>query len=264
MNFLFLIETMRSQGYPFPDYIENPQKNASADISFDDREIRWDNPANVFLSALKTACKEIPELLQDQQYRPIAEAAERYGISDDLVHALNFIKEIQTKNAGIETKQDYQEAVNFLKTHAERLDQETRTKLVEHLEDRAEKLGHILSLSDKYEFDVLAGRNPENEETKKLAEACYCELANGAIYRQDQFTPDVTRRISEVLPDMIKAASLGSLGVIPDKLKRAAESLSPSKADVLEIVLRGYGQTPVFDSRDLPVSIDDPSLTAWN
>lgn len=254
---------MRASGHPFPEYIRFDLKEADSNApSYDPEELRVDSRANVWLSAVKLACLPLRPLERSLVERKITDAAIRYGIPDDVNHAVSTVKELNAKVAGIETTTDYVKARDWFFANAPALDDELREKLADYLGERAEKVGHLPSLVERYRLDELSGRDPLTETVRQFAERNLHKLATGAVYRTDQFAVLPVDRVEECLPDLLRTASLGMNVIAPERIGKVASHLAEPEALVLESLLASYGQEPVHHDRNNPVEINDEILAA--
>ena len=264
-DFYFILDQMRASGFPFPEYIRFDPKTAENESSeetpsYHSTELKLVGRANVWLSAVKLACLALQPLKKKLLTKKVADAAFRYGIENDVEQALTTVRNLQTKTAGIATLSDYGRGKDWLFENADQLDQDIRIRLADHLLDQAVKLGHVPSLLEKYRLDEIAGRDPETGDVHRFAKKNLHKLANGSVFRTDQFGVLPITEIEEYLPRLLKTASLEMNVVEPHRLGKIAATLPEHEADVLESLMLRYNQDPVFCDRDNPIEISDTDL----
>jgi hypothetical protein len=135
-----------------------------------------------------------------------------------------------------------------------------RTRLADHLLDQAEKLGYIPSLLEKVQINEAAGRDRDTEEVYQLAEQNLHKLANGSLWRTDQFDCLSPETVQEYLPHLLRQASLGMNVIEPHRFGKVASLLPEHEAAVLDALLNAQGEYPVHREQNLPVEINDTVL----
>jgi hypothetical protein len=266
-NDKFVLDRMLAEGHPIPSYIGYGQKEAafrsSVAPSYHADDFDLTSQENVWLSHLKLACAEaMRPLTREIWQKKIAAAAERYGMTKDLDRVTEYVQQLREKNAGIETQADYEKARDWLFKNAEDIDRDTAANLSEHLQQAAIKIGHIPSLTEQYQLDEIAGRDPMTPEVQQYVEDHIHKLASGSVYTSGQFRCLSVDEVQEYLPELMKTASLG-LGILsPQRFGKVAETLNPSQADMLDTLMSLHGERPIHGDYGVPVDICDEVL-AW-
>jgi hypothetical protein len=264
-DFRFILDKMSVAGFAMPSYVGYDKKTASAEgrepASYENRSFPIDSQENVWLSAVKLACdKTMPAWERDIYSKRVYDAAEHYGIRADLDKAAEFIVKSETEPHTVRTENDWQKAQSWLIKNAGYLDPRITIKLANYLLDTAGRVGRVLSLLDQFDLREMAGRNPMTPELQKFAEQNLHRLANGTYYRTDQFASLTYDEVNEIMPDLVKTASLGMPVLQPDAFAKAASEADEAHANILEHLLTQHGQYPVHSERGLPVEINDRIL----
>jgi len=267
-EFSFLLDQLRATGFRFPEYITFATKTAdqkeTGEIapSYHPTDLETGSRENVWLSSVKLAAMPLRPLQREFLHKKIADAAFRYGIESDLEKVSEAIQNFRQKTAGIETVTDYEIARDWFFKNAGYMEGELRTRLADHLLEQAKKLGHVPSLLEKVQINEAAGRDPVTDEVRQFAEQNLHKLANGSVYRTDQFgclTPETVR---EYLPHLLREASLGMNVIEPHRFGKVASLLPEHEATVLDALLGAQGEFPVHREKNLPVEIGDDVLAA--
>ena len=264
-HFSFVLDRMVAEGFSIPEYVTYGSKTAglseSSAPSFHPKDYPMNSRENVWLSHLKLACDaDLRPLTRQILLKKVADAAERYGITRDLKQAAGYVEGLHSKVAGMETVSDYEKARDWFFDNAESLDGETATVLSDHLKSAAVKLGHVPSLTEQYRLDALGGRDPHTPEILAAAESHLHKLASGSVYTTGQFRCLPVDAVRDILPDLLKTASLGMEVMEPQRFGKVAETLCESDADVLDTLMRMHGEKPVHCEYGLPVEISDRVL----
>jgi hypothetical protein len=264
-DFRFILDKMSAAGFTMPQYVGYDKKTASAEgrepASYENKSFPIDSQENVWLSAVKLACDKImPVWERDIYSKRVYDAAEHYGITADLEKAAEFIVKSETEPHVIRTEDDWRKAQSWLIKNAEYLDPRITIKLANYLLDTTEGVGYIPSLIEQFDLREMAGRNPMTPELQKFAEQNLHRLANGTYYRTDQFALLDYDEVNEIMPDLMKTASLGMTVLQPDAFAKAASEADEAHADLLEHLLGQHGQHPIHSERGLPVEINDRIL----
>jgi hypothetical protein len=264
-HFPFVLDRMVAEGYPIPSYVSYGKKEAglskSSVPSWHPTDYPINSQENVWLSQLKLACDiDLRPLTRQIALKKVADAAERYGITRDLEQVASYVEGLRTKTAGMDTLSDYEKARDWLFDNAEYLDGETAAALSDHLQSAAIKLGHLPSLTEQYRLAELGGRDPIMPEILAFAESHLHKLASGSVYTTGQFRCLPVDAVRDILPDLLKTASLGMAVIEPQRFGKVAETLCESDADALDSLMRIYGEEPVHSEYGLPVEISDRVL----
>ena len=253
----FVLDTMEESGFPIPEYVSEKQ----ADVSVTEySNISIDSRANVWLSAVKLACGEFLPTVRASYCKEVMEAAQRYGIDGQVKDATAFVERMDIDPQQICTETDWRRTKDWLKKNAQYMDEGLREGIVDHLFEKAAELGYIPMLSEKCDLLQIAGRDPITPEIQKLAEESSHKLASGTHYTTDQFEALPFAEVEELLPDLMKKASLG-MGVLQPRLfAKVAETADRNTAMVLDALLRKHGQAPVLDEKELPLEINEAVL----
>lgn len=262
MNLAYVLDCMTATGYPVPGYVHY-RKNAAASAGVPDTdESVLDSREKVWLAAVKLACTPMRKLRRNILFHKIAAAASRYGVRRDTEDAVAWVDRLGNRTDGIRTPGDFQKAADWLRRYADRLDPDVRVKLAEHLLDGTAGIGHVLSLSERFELDEWAGRDPCSPELRDLAERNLHKLASGNVYRTDQFAAIPLADLRDSLPDLAKIASLGMNVADPMRLAQGASALTEKEATIVDALFDLHGQRPVHSEIGAPVVIDDAILAS--
>lgn len=254
---------MNATGYPIPEYVHYKRKEATAaDRSGSPEEPDRDGREAIWLDAVELACTPMRPLERDILRRKNATLADRYGIRGEIDNAIAYVEGLGRRGDGIRTVSDFRKAAAWLEKYADILDADVRTRLVDHLQEQSVKLGHLPTLTEKFQWDRWAGRDPLTGEVREFAENNLHKLATGSVFRTDQFAVLSTDEMRECLPDMLKAASLGMDVIQPDRIGKTASALPERDARILEALLESHGQSPVHSDYGAPVEINDAVLAA--
>lgn len=264
-DFRFILDKMSAAGFSMPAYVGYDKKTANADtetaVSYESTEFPLDSQENVWLSSVKLACIDgMSELLKKLQKEKIYAAAERYGIRSDLDKAAAFIDKIKTEPQQMKTASDWQKAKAWLIKYAAQIAPDLLVKFADYLLKKTAEVGYIPSLTEKYELTELAGQDPITPEIQAWADKNLHKLASGSYYRTDQFASLNYAEVNELLPDLIKTASLGMPVLNPYTFAEAASAADEACADVIDYLLEKQGQYPVHTEKGLPIAISDEIL----
>lgn len=256
---------MDATGYPIPEYVNYKTKLAAAaedSVPSESDEFVLDSREKVWLAAVKLACLSLRPLQKELLQRKIADAADRYGIRDDIDEASDFVRRSSERSEGIRTLEDFQKAASWLERYAEHLPLDVRASLAGYLLQQSVKLGYVPSLSQEFQWNQWSGHDPYTEPLRRYAQENLHKLATGNVYRTDQFANLSLDELQECLPELLKTASLGMNAIQPDRLAKTAAGMSFRQAEVLDAILYSHGQTPVHRTCGLPLAIDDATLAA--
>ena len=256
----FILDTMTESGFTIPDYVS--EKRADVEVTDDFNDIGIDSQKSVWLSAVKLACGDFLPAVRDSYQKKVTDAAMRYGIYDHVKDASAFVERMDIDPQQIRTEFDWKRTKNWLEKNAGFMDEGLREGIVDHLFEKAAELGYTPMLSEKCALLQIAGRDPMSPEVQKLAEDSIHKLASGKHYTTDQFEALPFEEVKELLPDLVKQASLGMTLLHPRLFAKVAETADESSAMVLDALLQKYGQMPILDESELPVEINDEIL--WN
>jgi hypothetical protein len=118
----------------------------------------------------------------------------------------------------------------------------------------------IPSLTEQYQLDEIAGRDPMTPEVQQYVEDHIHKLASGSVYTSEQFRRLPVDEVQQYLPELMKTASLG-LGILsPQRFGKLAETLSPSQADMLDTLMNHHGERPIHCDYGTPVEVSDEIL----
>jgi hypothetical protein len=262
MNLDYVLDTMTTTGYPIPEYVHYRTKDGAVSRASDTDDDILDSREKVWLAAVKLACTPMPPFQHDLLFKKIAVAASRYGIHSETDEAVRYVERLGTRIDGIRTITDFEKAATWLRKYAAILEDDVRVELANHLLDKTTKLGHVLSMAERFELNEWAGRDPYTPEVRELAERHLHKLASGNIYRTDQFTALSLTELQEVLPDLAKTASLGMDMIEPRRLGKCATALPEHQAAILDILLTTHGQEPAHSDAGAPIEINDAILAA--
>jgi len=262
INLAYVLDTMTATGYPVPDYVHYRRKDAAAPYCVETDNDKLDSREKVWLAAVKLACTPMRKLQRNILFHKIAAAASRYGIRRETEEAVRYVKRLDQQISGIRTVGDFQKAAEWLRTYADTLEPDVRAKLAGHLLHKTVKLGYLLSVTEKFELDQWAGRDPYSPEVRALAEHNLHKLASGTVYRSDQFAALPLDELRDVLPDLVKIASLGMEAVDPARLGKCASALPEHHAEILDALFTAHGRQPVHSDIGAPVTIDDTILAS--
>ena len=252
----FILDTMEESGFIIPSYVGAKQANVTehpSDISIDGRE-------NVWLSAIKLAFGDFLPAVHASYSKTVADAARRYGITEDVAKAASFVKQMNTAPRQIHTEHDWKRTKSWLEKNAEYLDETIRAGIVDHLFEKAAELDYIPALSEKCVLYQIAGRDPITPEVQQLAEESIHKLASGTHYTTDQFEVLPFEEVKELLPDLVKHASFNVPVFQPTLFAKAAEAADENSAVVLDALLRKHGQAPIYDENEVSIEINDAIL----
>jgi hypothetical protein len=270
-DFKFVLDKMTAASFALPSYVaydKKDQKTAGVEVgteptapSYNSMEFPIDSQENVWLSAVKLACAAgLHKLAQESLQKKIYAAAERYGIEGDLQKAAEFIQRLNETPRQIKTASDWQKAKTWLIKYASQLAPTLLHKLADYLLKKTAEVGYIPSRSEKYELTEMAGRDPVTPEIEKWAEENIHKLASGNYYRTDQFAALPYEEVNELLPDLLKTASLGMPVLNPDTFAKAASEADESSANVIDWLLEKHGQLPIHTEKGLPIAVNDEIL----
>lgn len=254
---------MAATGYRFPDYVHYKRKSAALDETEPDFDLSvLDSREKVWLSAIKLACTPMRPLERNLFEQKTASAAVRYGIEPDIRQAVEFVGRLEKRKDRIRDRDDFQKAAAWLDRYAGQLAPDVRAALASHLLEETVKVGHVPSLSEKFQWDQWAGRDPYTEEIREFAQRNLHKLATGNVYTSDQFSCLSVEEIRDCLPDLLKTASLGMDVIEPSRFGKTAGTLPEHEARILDELLASHGQTPVHSEFGAPIVIDDTILSS--
>jgi hypothetical protein len=253
----YILDAMRESGFSIPNYVGTKQASGVA----------WDNPSgismdsqeNVWLSAIKLACSDLPAVRASYQ-KQVTDAARRYGILEDIKAASAFIVEMDSTSKKIRTEFDWKQTKEWLTKNANYLNLPLREGIVDHLFEKAAEMNYVPSLSERCALLQLAQRDPLISEVQKLAEESVHKLASGTHYTTEQFGALPFEEVQELLPDLVKRASFEMPLLHPRLFAKSAETADANTAVVLDALLQKHGQTPLHDESNLPVEVSDAIL----
>lgn len=254
MNLHFVLDNMQASGHPIPGYVHYRKKAAS------DSGKRLDGREELWLEAVKLACTSMRPLEKEIRFHKIAAVADRYGIRNDIDAAVAYIDQLENRREGIRTASDFRKAADWLERHADTLAPEVRASVANHLLEQAVKVGHVTSLTERFRWNEWSGRDPYTDDVRTLAEKNLHKLATGSVYRTDQFDVLSVEELQELLPDLLKTASLGMNVFQADRIGKTASTLPEHEARILENLLESHGQSPVHSDFGSPVEISDEIL----
>jgi len=255
------LDTLEASGFTIPEYVRAKQADGE-EITDNSNDIRIDSQANVWLSAVKLACSDLPAARRERELQYVYDAAQRYRILDEVKAASAFIEKMDVDPQQIRTEGDWQRTRDWLHKNAQYLDLPIREGIVDHLFEKAAELRYTLSLSEDCLLRQIAERDPVTPELQKLAEANIHKLATGKHYTTDQFEALPFEEVREFLPDLVKQASFEIPALQPNLFADAAKRASIDEAMVLDMLLQKHGQLPICDDSNLPVAISDAILAA--
>ena len=255
MNLPFVLDSMQRTGHPIPVYVHYRMKAATASESgfSDEREKVW-------LDAVKLACTPMRPLEKEIRLQKIAAVADRYGIRKEIDSAIAYVDRLENRREGIRTAVDFRKAADWFRRYADTLDPAVRASIANHLLDQCVKIGHVPSLTEQFQWNEWAGHDPYSDEQRSFAKRNLHKLASGSVYRTDQFSCLGTDEVREVLPDLLRTASLGMNVIEPNRLGKTASALPEHEARILEILLESHCQSPVHSDYGAPVEINDRIL----